>query len=279
MMLPFTKVRKSKWSPEFQRLLEGVDSGKEFLPDQEEGDGPLPEVLNFRWQDVKWRSGFYKGEARKIPCVFVEIPPNLTITIYGSHLTKHSDYRVTHLFHRSRDVDLVPSEPPPHDHFPKWFPHLDLAQGQWYLMDGLGVHLKGAPSKGIFQGVMDDPDLQSLIYAVHAVVTANIDHSKFYEFAAKRLFKILIPAIRKHDLKKISLLMKVMEFCQMPRVEPKSLLYNDAFLLAARACNRVPTGAELYELVTHLDRNIEAPLFYRDLKEIGLGWITRKYKR
>ena len=203
----------------------------------------------------------------------------MVVTIYGSHLEKTSDYELTHLLHKSRPLDLVLVDLDAALKPPRWLGFLDLTLGSWTLVEGRGVHLQGAASKGIFQGVMKDPDLIPLISVVHAIKRGNWEKRKWRPSMFERLNKILLPAIRDQNLKKIDLLKKVMEFCEMPREIPKCVIYNEALLEAARRHGRVPKPIEILGVLEDLDCFFEEPLFYRDLKGIGLDWLVRSYKR
>ena len=272
------KSSSNQRPPKFAEIVDRMAKGEQLFPEREE-DAPDCDSVCFRWQEVKWRKDFYKGERRAIPCIVVEIAPDLEVTIYGSHLEEAADYELTHLMHKSRPVDLVLVDLHPELEVPSWLGFLDLTWGSWTLIEGRGVHLQGAASKGIFQGVMKDPDLIPLISMVYAIKRGNWEKRKWRPSMFERLHKILLPAIRDHNFKKIDLLKKVMDFCVMPRETPKCLVYNEALLEAARRHERVPKPKEIHAVLADLDCFFEEPLFYRDLRDIGLDWLVRKYSR
>jgi hypothetical protein len=269
-----SKQRASKFAEVVDKLAKGV----ELFPAHEE-EAPDCESICFRWQEVKWRKDYYKGERRNIPCIVVDITPDLTVKIYGSHLENTSDYGLTHLMHKSRAVDLALVDFHPELEAPPWLGFLDLTWGCWSLIEGRGVNLRGSASKGVFQGVMDDNDLIPLISLVNMIKRGNWEKHKWRSMMFERLNKILLPAIRDNNFKKIDLLKKVMGFCEMPRETPKCLIYNEALLEAARRHKRVPKPLEIMSVLMELECNFEEPLFYRDMKDIGLNWIIRRYSR
>jgi hypothetical protein len=269
---------KTNRPDKFAELKQRISRGEELFPVDYTDEDPFERIVPFRWQDVKWREDFYTGEKRNIPCLVVEIPPDITVKIYGSHLKSRDDYKLTHLCEKNRDVDLYVSEPPPNENYPEWFAYLDDFCWQWFLIDGDGVHFKGSPSQRVFQKVMGDPDLKTLVSVVHSIKTTNRSSERIIDFTGRRLLKVLVPAIRDHNLSKFDLIKKVMTFCVTPRDVPKSVIYNDTLLGCARRLCRVPTGPELFDCLQELECIMEAPLFYRDLKEVGLGWLTKEYK-
>lgn len=272
------KISNKQRASKFAEVVDQLAKGGELFPAQEE-EAPDCESISFRWQEVKWRKDYYKGERRNIPCIVVDITPDLTVTIYGSHLNKTSDYRLTHLMHKSRPVDLALVDFHPELEAPPWAGFLDLTWGCWSLIEGGGVTLRGSASKGVFQGVMDDNDLIPLISLVNMIKKGNWESHKWRSFIVERINKILLPAIRDNNFKKIDLLKKVMCFCEMPRETPKCLIYNEALLEAARRHKRVPKPLEIMAVLMELECNFEEPLFYRDLKDIGLNWMVRRYSR
>jgi hypothetical protein len=263
----------------FEDLAQIIERGGSLFTESESISVSPEAAIPFRWEDVRWEKDFYYGEKRNIPCLKVDIPPDVTVTIYGSHLESAADFKLTHLLHKSRDVELFVNEPPGSDNFPRWFVHLDQILGFWHLIAGEGVYLKGAPSQTVFQGVMDDPDLMVLLSTVNAIKGMRSQNAKHTEFFGRRLSRVLVPAIKAHNVKKVLLLKKVMDFFEKPREIPKAVIYNDLLLEAAFRCGHVPTSGILQDLLADLDCYMEDSLLYRDLRETGLGWILKKYKR
>lgn len=72
---------------------------------------PEPEVLRFNWSEVDSQNTTCPDRRRKIPQVIAQFPKGVEVTIFGSHCKRKKDFEVTHLIHKSRDVDLRPYLP------------------------------------------------------------------------------------------------------------------------------------------------------------------------
>lgn len=250
--------------------LKGVPFGEEIL-------------LAFYIDDVVVERDFFKDKSRVIPRLLLNIKGKLTVEIYGSHLQTADDARLTHMVHNPTNFRLT-HVPEFGRSWPPWVFYLNGSSNGWVVATDARSSLKGDAEKTVFQGIADDPDLHSVLGAVREIKESKEPFMDVIEFpggikkkerVGARLLDFLLPVIRNSDFKKLKLLEKCMKYLEAP-TRTKLSRFTECLRAACRELDRLPTAPELYSRILDGGYELKEARFYKDLNDVGLGWLTRK---
>jgi hypothetical protein len=250
--------------------LKGAPFGKEIL-------------LGFYIDDVVVERDFYRAKGRAIPRLLFTIKQRVTVEVYGSHMETNEDLRLTHMVHNPTNFRLM-QVPEFGRSWPPWVFYLNGSSKGWVVATDARSSLKGDAEKTVFQGIADDPDLHSVLGAVREIKGSKETFMDVIEFpggikkkerVGARLLDFLLPVIRNSDFKKLKLLEKCMKYLEAP-TRTKLSRFTDCLRAACRDLDRLPTAPELYSRILDGGYELKEARFYKDLNDVGLGWLTRK---
>jgi hypothetical protein len=250
--------------------LKGVPYGEEIL-------------LAFYFKDVVVERDFYRGQGRMIPRLLLTVKERVTVEVYGSHLATNEEISLTHMVHNPTNFRLT-HVPEFGRAWPHWIWMLNGSHNGWVVATDARSNLKGEAAKTIFQGVADDPDLHTILGAIQEIKESKvkfIDMIKFpggiktQERVGVRLLDFLLPVIRNSDFKKLRLLEKCMKYLEVPTTTKLTRFTNNLRSACEELC-RLPTAPELYSRILDGGYELKESRFYKDLNDVGLGWLTRK---
>jgi len=289
-MMPLKKRQPKKPQSKSQKVIKVIGAESSLVPSSVSLKEALKGVrfgdeimLAYHMDDIELECDYCTANGRKIPRLLVTIKKRATIEIYGSHLQTPEDHFITHVVHNPTNYYLI--------HIPEfgraWPPHLFLIQSSrkgWVIATNARTNLNGESRKTVFQGVEVEEHLVKLLAAVREIKDCPVDYletiklpegSRTKTRVGERLLDLLVPAIRNFDFKMIGLLEKCMRFLEFPT--PTKL---DRFIKPLRnACtelDRLPTAPELYARITAGGYQLNESRFYSDLRDVGLGWLTKK---
>jgi hypothetical protein len=239
-------------------------------------------LLAFYIKDVEVERDFYMSKGRVIPRLLLTVKRRVTVEIYGSHM-EPADLGLTHMVHNPKNI-RIKHVPEFGLDWPSWVYYLDnLSQG-WVVATNSRSDLKGDSEKTVFQGVADDPDLQSVLGAIKEIKQTKEMFIPTIHFpggvreqvqVGKHLLDFLVPVIRNSDYKKLKLVEKCMKYLEVP-TRTKLSRYTDHLCAACVEFGRLPTPPELYSKIISEGYELRMSGFYKDLNDIGLGWLTKK---
>jgi len=184
---------------------------------------PEPEVVRFNWSDVDSQNTICSDRRRKIPQVIAQFPKGVEVTIFGSHCKRKKDFDVTHLIHKSRDVDLrpyLPWEPEyewksyaplTHHSLPKWHAMIFFS-GTWEVRYSRSQKNKGRIYRDALQRsesgawISRDEEITEAFDFLRTLVRCNLTAIKGrltlaelqkYDFLQSGLWEGLLPALLK----------------------------------------------------------------------------------
>lgn len=243
-------------------------------------------TMAFHARDVVVEKGFLKADGREIPRLRTITKGKVSLDIIGSHLETDLDRQQTHIVFNPDGARLIfMLEPGQPCHTAVFF--IQHCVRRWSVASDSRTRLRGdAAVKTVFQGVQDDPDLHTVLDALEEIKRfKGVDHLMETEFPSgttsrrflgTNLLKVLIPAVRNSDYKKVRLIEKCMKFLEDPS-PTKADRIRRPLLLACDELDRIPTARELYtRLVSGGCPNLSESRFYSDLPHVGLGWLTKK---
>jgi hypothetical protein len=240
-------------------------------------------LLAFYIKDVAVDRDFYMSKGRVIPRLLLTVKERVTVEIYGSHMETNADLGLTHMIHNPMNI-RIKHIPEFGLAWPSWVHYVgDLSKG-WVVATDSRSHLKGDSEKTVFQGVADDPDLQSVLGAIQEIKQTKEMFIPTIHFpggireqvqVGKRLLDFLVPVIRNSDYKKLKLIEKCMKYLEVP-TRTKLSRYTDSLRAACLDFGRLPTPPELYSKIISEGYELRESGFYKDLNDLGLGWLTRK---
>lgn len=270
---PEVQTAEQSGVPQSIRLedaLKGVPFGKHTL-------------LGFYINDVVVERDFYRADGRVIPRLLLAVKQRATVEVYGSHMETNEDLMLTHMVHNPTNFQLMHVAEFGRS-WPPWVFYLNGSRNGWVVATDARSSLKGDAEKTIFQGVTSDPDLLTVLGAVKEIKESNKTFTEAIHFpggirkqmrVGERLLDFLLPVIRNSDFKKLRLLEKCMKYLEAP-TRTKLSRFTDNLRSACQELGRLPTPPELHSRIVQDGYALKESRFYKDLNDVGLGWLTRK---
>jgi hypothetical protein len=245
-------------------------------------DGKL--LLGFYISDVKEEYDIYTFKRWKIPRIRLNIKNKGVVDIYGSHLKTKEDRHLTHIVHNPTNIwfRLVREFDKP---WPSWVSFIRNSKTKWEFFYDLINTIKGDAEKTSFQGVADDPDLLNVLLSVEEIKKSKETHTEVIVFPGgirkevrigEDLLDFLLPVVRSSNFKKLKLLEKCIKYCDNPPSNTKMSRIITHMNLTCNHLNRLPTPPELLSSIDDSGYEYKDSRFYKDLNDVGLGWLSNK---
>jgi len=239
--------------------------------------------IRFEWQDVKLSNEYDEQDGRRrIPFVLIRLPKGVELKIYGSHLSSETDWEASHLVEKNRKVGLEFIRPalntvPPNIDF--LFRQIADDSGG-YTFHPLGLlcnknsDLQGPLLNTSLQKARRDPnwiEIYRYVSAIKSGPEAILARPSMFN----SLWRILLPAIRKNELKTFLSVMKSLEAPMTTKLEK----YSRALFFAREAHGRIPTAKQIQQALNSAEPRTfredvkELSQVIRSLKEFRLYWI------
>lgn len=221
---------------------------------------PESEVLRFNWSDVDSQNTICSDRRRKIPQVIAQFPKGVEVTIFGSHCKRKKDFDVTHLIHKSRDVDLrpyLPWEPeyewksysPLTPHSPPKWDFMILFSGTWDLSYSSARKFTGKIYRDAIQRsekgnwVLPDEELIAAFKFLRQLARCTLDPKPLehtwtleklrrYDFLQGGLWNGLLPALMKGRFSEIERTFEFARGVESRRGTEESFHIEDQFPFA-----------------------------------------------
>lgn len=251
---------------------------------------PLADLVPFSEKDIKVKKCHYEYKNHKIP--FLRIHANLkediTIDVYGSHFESPEDKNLTYLIHNSGKF-----KPTPLGHFenplPIYVRMISISSG-WKIESLENRELVGDSFKTVFQGFKGDNEVFNVLSAVREIksnsepyptkeLIRNSAGKLVVEYAdGSCLMDFLRPVIKTNNYKRLKLIEKCIKFLESPTQTKMERTFK-AIKHLCEKFNRPPTPKEIFEHIypDTQKRGGQYRDIYRDLRDLGLGWLIKKY--
>lgn len=247
--------------------------------------------------NVNLREESITADGRRIPCTILELSSSMVFTVFGGHVKKGFDNDITYLLQKSSlaNYEVIFDVPKYElfssssnaifsDELPPWFHIFSVFAGEsiWEMKKKLNSDLIGIPSKTIFQGQLDNPELGTLISCVRFIRDEKTHNENyiFRDYFRYQLLNFTINSIKSNSKENLNLLIKVMHYTQNAHPTPRAEIYFNSVEKLANYLGRIPKTKEIFDQVfLHFPDGLEESVFYRDLKLFGLGWLIKKQSR
>jgi hypothetical protein len=270
----------TKRGAEIQPTLLKTDARMENLP--------LANMVPFGDKDIKVKKCHYASENHEIPFLRIHVKQDITIDLYGSHFESPEDDNLTYLIHnlgRLNPVSIGHFENP----VPTYVQMISNTSSGWKIESLVNRELAGDSFKTVFQGFKGDNQVLDVLLAVRKIKSNSEPYiTKLIRNAAGKLELIkadggclmdfLRPVIKTANYKKLKLIEKCIKYLESPTQTKMERTFK-AIKHLCEKLNRPPTPKEIFDHIHPdiLNRGGQYRDIYRDLRDLGLGWLIKKY--